>query len=130
MKSLFAGQPEVLEDVLGGLFHIAKADGVIHPKELEYLQQVAKIFGFEEADFDRIRARHIGPDAGDPYVVLGIERTASDDEIKKAYRKLVAENHPDKVIARGVPEEFVAIATEKLAAINAAYDRIEKERGF
>lgn len=130
MADLFAGNSEVLEDVLDGLFHIAKADGVIHPDEATYLEEVARIFGFDEGGFARIRARHLGPDKGDPYLVLGVSRDDSDDQIKQAYRRLVAENHPDKAIARGVPEELIAIANEKLAAINAAYDQIEKERGF
>jgi len=130
LETLFSGNKEVLEDVIDGLFHIAKADGVIHPAEAAYLEDVARIFGFGTLEFARIKARHLGPDKGDPYLVLGVGHDASDDEVKRAYRKLVAENHPDKAMARGVPEEFIAIATEKLAAINAAYDQISKERGL
>jgi DnaJ like chaperone protein len=128
LAGLFATQPDILEDVIDGLFHIAKADGAVHERELEYLENVAAIFGFSEADFARISARHIRPIGEDPYVILGVERSASDDEIKSAYRKLVAENHPDRAMARGLPEEFVKIATDKLAKINSAYERIEKER--
>ncbi len=130
LASLFKDRRETLEDVLDGLFHIAKADGVVHPAELDYLRSVAEIFEFSEAEFARIQARHVTAGGGDPYVVLGLHRSASDAEIKKHYRKLVADNHPDKLTARGVPEEFVEIANQKLAAINAAYDRIEKERGL
>ena len=81
-------------------------------------------------EFRRIRAAHIGPDKGDPYVVMGVAFDAGDDEVKATYRMLVRENHPDKLIARGVPEEFIRLATDKLAVINAAYDKIEQERGW
>ena len=129
LKDLFKDDPVVLEDVLDGLFHIAKADGIMHEAESGYLESVAMYFGFSEADYGRIRARHV-TDHADPYVILGIDRSMSNEAIKAHYRKLVSENHPDRLIARGVPEEFVTIATEKIAAINAAYDQIEKERGI
>lgn len=129
IANLFRGNPAILEDVLDGLFEIAKADGVLHPGELAFLERVAEIFGFTEAEFRRIRASHFGPDAADPYAILGVAHAASNDEIKRTYRFLVRENHPDSLIARGVPEEFVRLANDKLAAINAAYDRIEQERG-
>ncbi len=126
---LFRDNPAILEDVLDGLFEIAKADGVLHPGELAFLERVAEIFGFTEAEFRRIRASHFGPDAADPYAILGVAHDASDEEVKRTYRLLVRENHPDSLMARGVPEEFVRLANDKLAAINAAYDRIEQERG-
>lgn len=126
----FRGNPAILEDVLDGLFEIAKADGVLHPGELSFLERVAEIFGFAPAEFRRIRASHFGPDAADPYAVLGVAFEASDEEIKRTYRLLVRENHPDRLIARGVPEEFVRLANDKLAAINAAFNRIEEERGW
>jgi DnaJ like chaperone protein len=62
--------------------------------------------------------------------VLGVKPSVSNDELKSHYRKLVADNHPDKLMARGVPKEFIAIATEKVAAINEAYGEIAKERGM
>lgn len=130
LSGLFSDSPQTLENVVDGLFHIAKADGVVHPNELAYLQEVARIFGFGEADFNRIRARHMGPDKADPYEILGIDRSASDQDVKAHYRKLVRENHPDKLMAEGVPEEFIKLATEKVARINEAYDRIEQERGL
>ncbi|MBS0469758.1 MAG: TerB family tellurite resistance protein [Proteobacteria bacterium] len=125
---MLAGNPALLEDILDGLFEIAKADGVFHPGESAFLERVAEIFGFTPNEYRRIRAAHIGPDRNDPYVILGVDHAASDDEVKATYRMLVRENHPDKLIARGVPEEFIRLATDKLAAINAAYDRIERER--
>ena len=127
---IYRDKPAILEDVMDALFHIAKADGHVHPQELEYLRTVADIFGFSEIEFARIRVSHLGQEKGDPYLVLGITPDISDDDLKKAYRRLVRENHPDMLIARGVPAELVTIANEKLAAINVAYDRIAKTRGI
>jgi DnaJ like chaperone protein len=127
---MFRNHPRVLEELLNALFHIARADGVYHPQEKEYLRRVADIFGFDEATFARIEAEQMGPQKGDPYVILGVGRQASDDELKSAYRKLVRENHPDTLVAQGMPQEFIDLANEKLAAINGAWDRIEKERGI
>jgi len=126
---LFTDRPEVLEDVMDGLFHIAKADGVVKDEELEYLESVAGIFGLENR-FRCIRARHIEAEENDPYEVLGIEPCALDNELRQHYRRLVRDNHPDKHIAAGVPEELIAIATERLAAINSAYDLVARERGL
>ena len=101
----------------------------MHEAELVYLERVAVIFGIETRDFERIAARHVVGEEGDPYRVLGIDRSLTFVEIHRHYRKLVTENHPDRLIARGVPEECIAIATDRLAAINRAFERIERERG-
>ncbi len=130
LGALFHDNPAVLEDLLDGLFHIAKADNVYHPAEDQFLGQVAEIFGFSEAEFERIRVGHVGPDHADPYVILGLDREASDADLKSHYRKLIREHHPDTLIAQGVPQEFIDIANEKLAVINDAYDRIAKQRGL
>lgn len=127
---IYRGKPGTLEDVLDALFHIAKADKYIHPAEIEYLRTVADIFGFSEVEFARIRASHLGTPRMDPYLVLGITPEISDEDLKKAYRRLVRENHPDTLIARGVPEELVSIASDKLASINVAYEKISKARGL
>jgi len=127
---LYVGNPAVLEDVLDGLFEIAKADGVLHPCEAAFLERVAEIFGFAPNEFRRIRASHFAPELTDPYVILGVSYVASTDEIKQTYRRLVRENHPDSMMARGVPAEFEKLANDKLAAINSAYEAIQKERDF
>jgi DnaJ like chaperone protein len=116
----------MLEDILDGLFHIAKADGVMHEREGMFLHHIAQIFKIDEAHYQRILARHLDLGDADPYVILGIDREAPFDEVRKHYRRLVASNHPDKLIARGLPQEFIAIATTRLAAINAAYELIER----
>ena len=130
LATLFRARPGVLEDLLDSLFLIAKADGQLHPGELQYLRHVSEIFGFTENQFQRVRASHFGPDRDDPYVILGVERSSPDEDVKRAYHRLVKDNHPDSLIARGVPEEFVRLATEKLAAINGAYEMVKRERGI
>ena len=129
LAEMFHDNRQLLQDVLEGLFHIAAADGVLHPKEDEYLASVASRFGFSPAEFQAIRARFVPGDRTDPYAVLGLARGAGLDEIKTRYRKLLQENHPDKAIARGMPTEFIRIATDKAAAINAAYQQILKDHG-
>jgi DnaJ like chaperone protein len=126
--SLYADEPAQLEDVLDGLFVIAKADGAVHEAEYAYLEDVAGILGIEGAAFQRIASRHVVPEEGDPYLALGADRRWSFEKIRSAYRKLVADNHPDKLMARGLPPEFIAIANDRLAAINRAFERVEKER--
>jgi DnaJ like chaperone protein len=130
IAQLFVGNPAMLEDILDGLFEIAKADGVLHPCEAQFLERVAEIFGFAPNEFRRIRASHFAPELTDPYVILGLSYVADDDELKQTYRRLVRENHPDSLMARGVPAEFIKLANDKLAAINSAYDKIQLERGL
>ena len=123
IAKLFEARSEVLEDVLDALFHIAKADNAFHPGEHGFLRRVAEIFGFSEADFARIRARHVDvPD--DPFHIHGLAPGAKPDDVRKRYRELVREHHPDRHIAAGVPEEMVELATERLQKINEAYERI------
>lgn len=130
IAQMFRNRPRVLEELLDGLFHIAKADGVFHPNEANFLRSVAGIFGFSDADWRRIRAGHVGLDAGDPYAIMGLAPDAPNALIKQTYRRLVRENHPDLLIAQGLPEEFVMVANGKIATINDAYARIAKQRGM
>jgi DnaJ like chaperone protein len=130
IAQLFRDNPAVLEDVLDTLFEIAKADGVLHPCEAQFLERVADIFGFAPNEYRRIRASHFAPELTDPYVILGLSYVADDEELRQTYRRLVRENHPDSLIARGVPPEFIRLATDKLAAINNAYEKIQLERGL
>jgi DnaJ like chaperone protein len=129
IAATFRDERQLLEDVLDGLFHVAKADGAVHEAEFSYVQRVASIFGFEPREFERIAARHVRR-AEDPYEILGAHRGMTDSDLKAHYRRLVAENHPDREIARGLPLECVKIATARLAAINEAWDRISAERGL
>jgi DnaJ like chaperone protein len=126
---LFASDRAVLEDLLGGLFHIALADGRVRPAEDAYLRDVARHFGFGAGDYARIRAHHIGADeegAEDPHAILGVSPGATLNAIREAYHRLVRESHPDLVIAQGLSPECVALATARAARLNAAYDRLAK----
>jgi len=127
---LFETSSPVLEKLLGGLFQIAKADGKVPAAELDYLRNVARIFGFDEVAFERIRRSHLGPEliAEDPYAVLGQPRDASDEALKTAYRLLMREHHPDRLIGQGMPAEAIRLANQKVAAITAAWQRVRIER--
>ena len=129
IAKLLADRPAVLEDLLDGLFHIARADGALRDAEIDYLHGIARVFGFSDQDFNRIRACNGCAQKNDAYAVLGLTPSATDEEIKVTYRQLVRDHHPDRLIAQGLPQDFIDIANDKLAAINAAHDRIRKERG-
>jgi len=124
----FKGNRKLLEDVLEGLFHIAKADETLHPREEQFLRNVAKRFGLTDAEFNYIKARHVVTTERNPYDVLGVNPSVSNDELQNRYRKLIADNSPDNLLARGVPKEFVTIANKRVAAIDEAYDTIVKQR--
>ncbi|MCR9215365.1 MAG: TerB family tellurite resistance protein [Proteobacteria bacterium] len=130
VERMFRDTPQMMEDLLHGLFSIAMADSVLHPDEDIYLQNVASIFGFDEVAYARIRSYHVKDGEGDPYQILGVDPDISDADLKKEHRRLIRENHPDKVMAEGLPQEFVDVANDKLAKINAAYDQIAKSRGL
>lgn len=129
LADLFPYDRKTLLDILDGLFHIAKADGVVHENEIGYLSRVAEVFGIDDREFSKILARHVRSD-GNPYEVLGLGPEASDADLKAQYRREVQETHPDRLIARGVPEEFVRIANDRLAALNEAWAKICAERGL
>lgn len=129
---LFAADRAVLEDLLGGLFHIALADGRLCAAEDQYLREVARHFGFAAGDYSRIRAHYAESEeapAEDPHAILGVEPGVSSQALRIAYHRLVRESHPDFVIAQGLPPECVALATARAARINAAYERLSKSHG-
>jgi len=130
IATMFRGERAILEGVLEALYQIAMADGELHPAEQDYLKKVAHIFGFAEVDFERVHHAFTASDGPDPYEQLGLTREASDDDLKSAHRKLSRENHPDTLMAKGMPPEFIEQANEKMARINAAWDQIRKERGI
>jgi DnaJ like chaperone protein len=125
---LFASDRGVLEDLLGGLFHIALADGQVCAAEDDYLRAVSRHFGFGPGDYLRIRTHYVNvkEEVEDPHAILGVDRGASLGVIRAAYHRLVRESHPDLVIAQGLPPECIALATARVARINAAYDRLAK----
>lgn len=120
------------------------ADGKVHPAEHEMLVRVARSLGLTERDVMQLeallRAASAGPSAGagptararldDAYTALGLDPDASVAEIKRAYRRLISKNHPDKLAARGLPENMREIAEERAREINVAYELIKEARGF
>lgn len=126
---MFGAGSETLNDLLEGLFHIALADGFYHPNENAFLQQVSEIFGISDVQFRALRARHVPDQVPDPYTVLGVSQEMPLEDIKKVWRGLVRECHPDRMIARGVPEEAIKMAQNRLIRINNAYDEILGSRG-
>jgi DnaJ like chaperone protein len=123
----FSDSPDTLEHVLDSLFYIATADGMVHEAELDYLKAVSDIFGFDDVRFEQMASQHVQLEAGvDAYAVLGLAQDAPPDEIRRVYRSLVAEHHPDRLIAKGVPEDLIDVATARMKAINLAYQALTK----
>jgi DnaJ like chaperone protein len=126
IHAMFAEDPNTLSDLMEGLFHIAMADGFYHPGENEFLQEVSQIFGLKDAEFMALRARFVPDAPKDPFIVLGVRPDMSRDEIRKHWRQLVRETHPDAMMARGVPEEAVRLAEKRMIDINRAWDEINE----
>lgn len=120
--------PQILEDVLDGLFYVATSDGFVTADELVYLERVSQLFGQSPLTFRRLKAVHLGHEADDPYLVLGMAHDATDAAVRAAWKAQLSEAHPDRARARGLPAEFIEVAEAKAAAINAAFDAIMRER--
>jgi DnaJ like chaperone protein len=122
---MFKDQPEMLHDLMEGLFHIAMADGIYHPNENAFLEEVAGIFALPEEAFAALKVRFV-PDASPlPHMVLGVAATATLAEARAAWRKLVRDNHPDALVARGLPEEAVKMAEKRMIDINRAWETLQ-----
>jgi len=127
IAAMFTDRRAMLRDILEGLVYVAAADGVYHPNERVFLEEVARIFAIPEDEFRSIRARHL-PGENDPFAVLGLEPGADRATIRVHYRALVRELHPDRLVAMGVPEEARRFAERRLAAVNEAYSIVIEER--
>lgn len=116
---------DVMIDLMECLFHIAVADRQFHPAEEMFLRSVAQIFGLDDPCFRSLRARHV---QDDPYAALGVDPSAPDAAVRKAWREAVKASHPDVMLARGIPAEAVKLAEDRLRALNAAWEEISKAR--
>lgn len=126
VRAMFgADDRQMLIDVLEGLFHVALADGSYHPNEDIYLAEVAQQFGLDGGCFRSLRARFVEGAPRDPFEVLGVAPDASVEVAKAAWRQAVKDNHPDAMIARGVPAEAVRLAERRLIDINRAWSEIQ-----
>ncbi|WP_114966719.1 molecular chaperone DjiA [Alkalilacustris brevis] len=128
IASMFGPGDPVLIDLVEGLFHIAVADGEYDPAEDAFLHDVARIFGLSERCFRCIKARFVPDAPADPYEVLDVSPDAPMEELRAAWRRAVRESHPDRLIARGVPEEAVKLAEGRLVAVNKAWEEITRDR--
>jgi len=125
---VFSNNKILLEEMLNNLFFIAASDGQISLKEVELLRSISQSFSFDENTFQRIFQINLKDNTSDPYRILGVKRDDSDQEIRKKWIQLNKEHHPDNLIARGMPKEFIEQSNKELAAINLAYDKIKEIR--
>jgi DnaJ like chaperone protein len=134
LAEAFADNRAILDDVLRALFNIARADGALNQTERDFLRRVHRRLGLDQVSWDRAAGTQSRPpapvDDNDPYVELGVSRSTSPEELRATWKRLMRENHPDSLASRGVPADFIARAGEKVARINAAWDRIKRERGL
>lgn len=124
IKRMFAEDPKTLCDLMEGLFHIAMADGFYHPGEDQFLEDVSGIFGLPDTEFRALRARFVPDTYHDPYTVLGVTPDMPYKDIRRVWRQLVRETHPDSMMARGVPEEAIKLAEKRMIDINRAWEEI------
>ena len=127
ISSMFGERHQTLVDLLEGLFHIATADNNYHPNEDTFLSNVSSIFGLKDAQFKAIRARCVPNMEPDPYTILGVNINDEFEMIRGAWRDLVRTYHPDRMIARGLPEEAINLAEKRIVQINEAFESIKKD---
>ena len=128
--NLFSDNKVLLEQLLNNLFYIAEADGLTSRNEVEVLRSISQSFHFNETDFQRIFHSRLNNKESDPYKILGVTREDSDNNIRKKWIELSKEHHPDYLIAKGMPKEFIKEANKELSSINLAYDKIKELRDF
>ncbi len=127
---VFRSQPQITELMLDILFRVSLADGKISSREETLLRSAARIFQFSDGKFQKFASRYLPRAASRDYAILKLDETATDEEIRRQYRTLVNEYHPDKIQAKGLPEEFVKFANDKFIEVQKAYEQIRRERGF
>jgi DnaJ like chaperone protein len=122
-------QPALLLSFLDLLFQIAAADGKFHPAEETALKKIKDIFNVSDKQFEDIKAIYF-KDFDKYYKMLNCSPESSDEEIKSNYKKLVKDFHPDKIISKGLPEEFIDFASNRFREIHGSYEKIRQERNF
>jgi len=132
LGKLFADAPKILEQLLSGLFRIAKADGRVLPSELAYLRSVAALFGLPPLAFERIQRYEMGLSEliETPHAILELPPNADQEIAKATWLRLVRSHHPDALAAQGLPNDAIQLAAERLAVINDAYDRLRAQNGW
>ncbi|MEZ5778302.1 MAG: molecular chaperone DjiA [Paracoccaceae bacterium] len=128
IAAMFGAGDPVLVDLTEGLFHIAMADGEFHPHEDAFLREVARIFGLDDRCFRSLLARFVPDAAPDPYDILRVPHDATMADIRAAWRQAVRDCHPDRLLARGLPEEAIRMAEQRLVAVNRAWEEISGKK--
>jgi DnaJ like chaperone protein len=127
--SVFRTQPNIIELMIDVLLRVSSADGSISNDEEHLLLSAIRIFNYSNDDYERLKSRYVKT-SNKYYAILKCDESATNEEIKKQYRKLANEYHPDKIEAKGLPEEFIKFANTKFKEIQEAYDNIKKERSL
>ena len=126
IAQIYKNNLNVLEEVINILFYIAEADGNVSQSELDMMQNIARIFGLNQAQFNSIKESRKSSDKLNPYIVLESNPEEDLQTIRKKYLQLSKEHHPDILISKGVPQEVIAESKKKMRAINSAWDQIQK----
>lgn len=124
----FSGNAQFLELLLDILLRVAASDGQIHPEEERMILEAVGIFGYSRSSYDRLKGKYAQSSSSSAYAVLGCSPSDSDGVVKKAYRAKASEFHPDRVAAKGLPEEFTQFANDRFREIQEAWESIKKER--
>ena len=124
---VFQQEPQLRMMFYEMLFTIALADDVLHPAEEKILREAPVLLGLHADVFTTVKRQFVN-DLSHHYAMLGLENDAEMADVKKAYRKLVSEYHPDKVVSKGLPEDFTRFAEEKFREINEAYEAIQQAK--
>lgn len=125
----FHHQPQLLDLMIDVLLRVSIADSTFSDSEQRLISSAAQIFNFSEQKYEELKSRY-GLGCNKYYAILGTDNNATNEEIKKQYRKLVKEYHPDRIASKGLPEEFNQFAHDKFREIQEAYDAVKQERGI
>ena len=127
IAKMFESDDITLENLIEGLFYIAMADGQYHPSENDFVHTVANLFGINEQSFRGLRTRFVPDAPPDAYDVLGVTPETSYEDMRKAWRTKIRETHPDQLMARGLPEEAITMATKHMIAVNQAWETLSEK---
>ncbi|MCP4367344.1 MAG: DnaJ domain-containing protein [Deltaproteobacteria bacterium] len=127
--SQFQAQPQILELMIDILLRVSIADGTMSESEERLIRSAVRIFNFTDERYNKLKSKYV-QEFEKYYAILGCGKSDTNERIKSRYRKLVKEFHPDKIVSKGLPEEFTKFAQDKFREIQDAYDYIRKERGI